>query len=127
MQAVIENLLKLQDTELQTRRKVPDRDAIVAELRGKIPEPILAHYDRLRARDKKGVALLRHNVCTECHMQVPIGVVLTLMQGKDIQLCSNCGRYLYLPKEESPSAEPPPVPPKPKRKKRNLTETADVQ
>jgi hypothetical protein len=29
-------------------------------------------------------------------MHVPRGVVLTLMRGEDIQLCENCGRYLYL-------------------------------
>jgi predicted nucleic acid-binding Zn-ribbon protein len=59
--------------------------------------PILAHYDRLVARGKKGVAVVRNQVCGGCHMKLPIGTVNTLMQGHDVQLCDTCGRYLYLP------------------------------
>jgi hypothetical protein len=30
-------------------------------------------------------------------MHVPIGLITVLMRDEDIQLCENCGRYLYLP------------------------------
>ena len=120
-------MLDIQELQL-IRQKKPERNPTLAALRAKVPAPILAHLDRLLGRGKKGVAILRNSVCAECHMQVPIGTRMTLMHGRDIQLCSNCGRYLCLPKEEPP----PPVPPeasaaKPKRKKRKLTETADAQ
>ncbi len=62
-----------------------------------MPAQILGHYDRLVARGKKGVAVVRNQVCTGCHMRLPIGTINTLMQGNDIQLCDTCGRYLYLP------------------------------
>ena len=60
-------------------------------------QPIIGHYDRLRVRGKKGVALVRNQVCTGCHMHVPIGQITVLMRGEDVQLCESCGRYLYLP------------------------------
>jgi len=92
----LQNLLKLQALEFgETGQKKVE--AQVAELRGKIPLPILGHYDRLRARDKKGVAIVRNQSCTGCHMHVPIGLITVLMRDEDIQLCENCGRYLYLP------------------------------
>ena len=69
----------------------------VDALRAKVPPPILGHFDRLIVRGKKGVAVVRNQVCTGCHMRLPIGTVNTLMQGSDIQLCDSCGRYLYLP------------------------------
>jgi predicted nucleic acid-binding Zn-ribbon protein len=102
MNAVIQNVLKLQELEFGevTGESVESQ---IAELRGKIPQPILGHYDRLRVRDKKGVAAVRNNVCTGCHMRVPIGQVTVLMRGEDIQVCETCGRYLYM-------AEPDPVP-----------------
>ena len=125
MLTVIENLNRLQELEVAPRKKTPDKDAI-AELRQGIPAPILAHYDRLRERGKKGVAAVRHQVCAECHMQIPIGVLGTLMHGTDIQLCGSCGRYLYLSKEETPVA-PPPVVIKPKRRKKDQTEIVHVQ
>jgi predicted nucleic acid-binding Zn-ribbon protein len=96
MEAPINDLLKLQSLEFEAQAG-PDMKKQIAELRAKIPAPILGHYDRLVARGKKGVAAVRNEVCTACHMRVPRGAVLTLMHGEDVQLCENCGRYLYLP------------------------------
>lgn len=109
MNDVLQNLLKLQALEFGevTAKNV---DAQAGELRGKIPEPILGHYDRLRARKKKGVALVRNQSCAGCHMRVPIGQITVLMRGEDIQLCESCGRYLFLPAPVPAEVEaPPPV------------------
>jgi predicted nucleic acid-binding Zn-ribbon protein len=94
------------------------------DLRAKIPPPILGHYDRLIARGKKGVAVVRNQVCTGCHMRLPIGTINTLMQGTDVQLCDTCGRYLYLPDAttnplvETAAAVKPASKPAPKTRKR---------
>jgi predicted nucleic acid-binding Zn-ribbon protein len=89
----------------------------VAELRGLIPQPILDHYDRLRARDKKGVALVRNQVCTGCHLKQPIGKITVVMRGEDIQLCDSCGRYLYLEETEANAVPEPVEAPKPAPKR----------
>jgi len=108
MNNVLQNLLKLQAIEFD-EAGTKSIDAQAAELRGKIPEPILGHYDRLRARKKKGVALVRNQSCAGCHMRVPIGQITVLMRGEDIQLCESCGRYLFLPAPAEAEAVPPPV------------------
>src|SRR4051812_15211401 len=114
MNATIQNLLKLQSIEFGEQK---GGEKIIADLRGTIPQPILGHYDRLRARDKKGVAVVRNQVCTGCHMRLPIGVIMTLMQDRDIQLCDSCGRYLYLePQTAAPAESVAPVKPAKKRK-----------
>jgi predicted nucleic acid-binding Zn-ribbon protein len=96
MNSILQNLLKLQALEFgETADK--SVEAQTAELRGNIPQPIVSHYDRLRVRGKKGVAIVRNQVCTGCHMHVPIGQITVLMRGEDVQLCESCGRYLYLP------------------------------
>ena len=77
--------------------QVDPAKAAADELRAKIPPQVLGHYDRLVVRGKKGVAVVRNQVCTGCHMKLPIGTINTLMQNQDIQLCDTCGRYLYLP------------------------------
>ena len=96
MHEVLTNLLKLQALEFGESRD-KDIQPQMAELRALIPQQILAHYDRLAIRGKKGVAVVRNQVCTGCHMQIPIGTLNTLMHGNDIRLCDSCGRYLYLP------------------------------
>ena len=90
------NLLKLQALEF-SETKEKNVDSRIAELRSQIPAQILGHYDRLVVRGKKGVAVVRNQVCSGCHMKLPIGTINTLMQGTDIRLCDSCGRYLYLP------------------------------
>jgi predicted nucleic acid-binding Zn-ribbon protein len=105
MNAVLQNLLKLQALEFgEIAGKGVEFQT--ASLRGQIPQPILGHYDRLRARDKKGVALVRNQVCTGCHMRQPIGTITVLMRGEDIQLCDSCGRYLYLEEQVEKAPEP---------------------
>lgn len=95
MKELINNLLKLQALEFD--ETVAETDGRIAALRAKIPAPILVHFDRLGERGKKGVAAVRNQVCSGCHVQVPRATVLTLMHGDDIRICENCGRYLYLP------------------------------
>jgi predicted nucleic acid-binding Zn-ribbon protein len=117
---LLQNLIKLQSLEFS---EVEDKntEAAMTELRAKIPSQILGHYDRLVAKGKKGITIVRDQVCTGCHMRVPIGGIMALKHGEDIQLCENCGRYLYLAPatEASPakSAEPA-ARPKPARKPR---------
>ena len=113
MNATIQNLLKLQSIEFGDLKGGEKQRA---ELRAVIPEPILGHYDRLRVRDKKGVAVVRNQVCTGCHMRLPIGVITVLMQDRDIQLCDSCGRYLYL--EPQVAVVEPAVPVKPIKKRK---------
>src|SRR5512135_2014817 len=96
MNDLLQNLLKLQALEFNETKET-DPAARIEELRKIIPLPILGHFDRLVARGKKGVAVVRNQVCTGCHMKLPIGTINTLMQGNDVQLCDTCGRYLYLP------------------------------
>jgi C4-type zinc ribbon domain len=113
MNATIQNLLKLQCIEFGEEK---GSEKLIADLRAIIPEPILGHYERLRAREKKGVAVVRNQVCTGCHMKLPIGVITVLMQDRDIQLCDSCGRYLYL-EPQAPAAVPT-TPAKPAKKRK---------
>ena len=117
MKELLQNLIQLQSLEFGGDEKEKVK-AAMAELRAKIPSQILAHYDRLVARGKKGLAAVRGQVCSGCHMQVPLGVVMTLKHGDDIQLCESCGRYLYLAPAAEMVATEPAVSPKPERKKR---------
>ena len=130
MNSVLQDLLKLQALDFGEALD-KKAEAQATELRGKIPQPIIGHYDRLRVRGKKGVAVVRNQVCSGCHMHVPIGQISMLMRGEDVQLCETCGRYLYLPdpaeaeflahvEAAKPAAKPAPKP----RKRRAVAQVA---
>jgi len=105
MKQLIENLFELQSLAVVgTTKTAPEKRT--AELRTNIPAQILIQYDRLRARGKKGVAVIRNQVCSACHVQVPRNTVLTLMNGADIQVCGSCNCYLCLPEHEHPVLAP---------------------
>jgi len=117
MNELLQNLIKLQAIEFEeTTEKIAG--ASIAVLRGKIPAQILGQYDRLVARGKKGVTAIRGENCSSCHIHVPIGAIMTLKRGEDIQLCENCGRYLFLPDTTEAQTLPPAAPVKRTKKPR---------
>ena len=117
MNELLQNLIKLQSLEFEeTTEKTAD--PAIAELRGKIPPQILGHYDRLVAHGKKGLAAVRDQVCTGCHMQVPIGVITTLMHDKDIQLCEVAADIFIWRKQRKAEAPKPAAKPGPAKKPR---------
>ena len=125
MKEMLQNLIKLQQFEFG-EDACPNLKEAVAELRAKIPAQVLGHYDRLVARGKKGVAIVHGQVCGGCHMQVPLGVVMTLRREEDLQLCENCGRYLYLRPVEPVKEEDLPAGPKPETKPRKPKQSLQV-
>jgi predicted nucleic acid-binding Zn-ribbon protein len=108
MKELLQSLVRLQSLEFD---KVKDGNPkkSIADLRAKIPAPILEHYDRLAVRGKKGITAVQNQVCTGCHMRVPMGVIMTLMHEQDIQICDSCGRYLYLAETTAKVESPVPV------------------
>jgi len=119
MKKIIESLFELQSLHLQSKGDRVDRESQIGSLRKKIPAQLLINFDRSQIRGKKSVSVVRNCVCTECHLQIPLGVVTALASGEEIQRCGNCGRYLYL-EPGTPVVTPPPAPVKtvkPRRKK----------
>ncbi len=100
--AVMKDLVALQEIDFGPKPNAPANKEAAAALRAKIPPTVLGHYDRLLAKGKKGCSgvTVKGKVCLECHMSIPIGTVITIMKAADIQLCGNCGRYLYLIEEK---------------------------
>ena len=119
MRKTVENLYALQQLQLQTAPASVEREAQIRKLREGIPVQILAHFDRMIAQGRKGVALVSNGICRECHIRVPSGTAASLVHPKDLYLCDSCGRYLLLPLDEStPPAEAPAPLPAPVRKTR---------
>lgn len=105
---VIQRLFELQGLEMGPKAESPEARRLAEAIRKEIPEQIKAHYDRLRARDKKGVALVRHGVCTGCQMKLASGIYAHLLRDEDVAMCDSCARYLLLaPDETAPAAGPP--------------------
>jgi predicted nucleic acid-binding Zn-ribbon protein len=88
------------------RWEAPDAQALLASLRAAVPQPVLAHYLRIVATGRNGVAPVRHNVCGECHLRLPAGTEQMLARSADLVLCENCGSYLLLPEDETVTAVP---------------------
>jgi predicted nucleic acid-binding Zn-ribbon protein len=125
MRKFMEQLLALQKLQFDARSRSAGSKAEMEKLREKIPTPILAHYERLVLHEKKGVAIARNGVCGECHLRITGAKLVTLAYSDEVQLCDNCGRYLYLPENEplglSDAKSAPPAPTKrPSRKATQL-------
>jgi len=78
-----------------------------AKLRVQVPAPVLAHFDRLIAQGRKGVAEVHHGVCSACHLRLPAAVTATGATDEDLHLCENCGAYLRFVDETAAPAKLP--------------------
>jgi predicted nucleic acid-binding Zn-ribbon protein len=120
MNAILQTVLKLQSIEFGPRTGSAN-ETETAALRAVIPQAILDHYERFRARGKKGVALVVNQVCSGCHMGVTIAKLTTVMRGTEAQRCENCGRLICLPAAaEAPVVDILPevkLPKKPRKRK----------
>jgi hypothetical protein len=96
MKQILDNLLRLQNLELGTERVSMGS---AEEVRKNIPVHLLGQYDRLRARGKKGVAMVRNGVCSQCHMALAVGLLASLHRDDSVYRCATCGAYLYLVSE----------------------------
>jgi hypothetical protein len=114
MKQILDNLLHLQELELKADGASTGQEA----LRKQIQPAFLEHYDRLRSRGKKGVALVRRGVCGQCHMQVAVGLLNSLHRQDNLYRCASCGAYLYLVEEAPVVMEMPPRSTKPGRRGR---------
>ena len=107
MRPLINKLYEAQRTLQSLPPSSPNRRAVIDGLRDSVPEPILAHFLRLVGNTGHGVSLVRHGVCSECHIRVPFGLVAALVKPTDVHLCDHCGCYFLLPEEEFPAPEAP--------------------
>jgi len=74
----------------------PKHSRTIAKLRKKIPAMVLGHFDRMRLRGKKPIAPVRNAVCMACHLQIPRGHLVAMQRSREIDICDNCGTFVYL-------------------------------
>ena len=73
----------------------------VNSLRELIPTSILLHYDHLKSRGKRSVAPVTRGVCGSCHLAFPSGSLANLRRTSEtLNVCVNCGAFVYLAEEE---------------------------
>ena len=109
----VQRLLKLNRLEdeleqLQLHRE-PSADtlALIESLRANISLTVLIQHDGLRAHGRKSLAEAQHGLCSGCHVSLPVGTVSELERGDHIVTCGNCGRFVFLAAEVTPSTPTP--------------------
>jgi predicted nucleic acid-binding Zn-ribbon protein len=95
-------LFTVQEKLLRDPRPIAARVAKLAHLRAEVPERLLAHFLRLLVQGRRGVVLVRHGTCMQCHIRLPAGTVALLVRSDEAHTCEHCGGFLLLPEDEMP-------------------------
>jgi hypothetical protein len=110
MQPRLEQLNRLEEQSEESRKRgngSPGDKALIESLRANISPTVLVHHDRLRSRGRRSVAVVKHGVCSGCHMGLPIGTAAAIRHQTELLECNNCGRYIFLAEDELAPASPP--------------------
>ena len=71
-----------------------------------VEKRMLTLYDRVRgARAGIGISAALGGRCKVCNMMVPAQLYNEVQRGTNMQACPSCGRILYIPATDAPSAE----------------------
>lgn len=101
---VTDSLKRLSDLERAASNKSKNLEEI-NRLRSILPAFILAHHDRKIQQGKPSIAPVINGVCSACHLRLPSGHLAGLQTSQDLEVCDNCGTFIFL--------EASPVPNKP--------------
>jgi len=82
-----------------------ERHLKIVNLRKMLPPSILEHHDRMMNLGHKSVAPVVNGVCSNCHLKLPSGHLARLRGRPDFEVCDNCGVFIYLEAEESPTEQ----------------------
>lgn len=106
----LEQLLEMQSLQFGPLARPAEVPARLAALKESLPAALFAQYERVTSRGRKCVAIARGGVCSECHLLIATGTLANLGKDGVLHTCDNCGRYLYLPREEAAAPATAPVP-----------------
>ena len=106
MRMVMKRLHEAQPALLGRRLESPKSVKIIAALQPAVPVAVLAHFLKFIRSGRNGVAVVRHGVCSECHIRVCSSLVTTLTCSPHPHLCEHCGRFLLLPDDEMTGTKP---------------------
>ncbi|MBD3378093.1 hypothetical protein GF406_23890 [candidate division KSB1 bacterium] len=65
------------------------------ELAKGINKPLLARYERLRAKLKRALVPVKNDICLGCFLRQPTSRGARGREDEQIFTCENCGRMLY--------------------------------
>lgn len=116
MTKLIQDLLALQTILKLGPAATPEQKDEIEPLKLAIPPAILGHFLRQLANGRRGIALVHHGVCSECHIRVSHATVHMLGRSNDLLLCENCGAFIALDPVDAAALAAPAAPlPKPRR------------
>ncbi len=84
-----------QDEINSIEEKIISLNNYIDSKKDKIEEKILSKYYKIRKTKKKGIVLVKSNICSGCNLQISSIKEDLLEQNNQIVTCENCGRILY--------------------------------
>mgnify|MGYP003607604366 CR=1 FL=1 len=87
----------------------------INRLRSIIPAFILGHHDRKIQMGKASIVAVVNGICSACHLSLPSGHAARLQSSQDLEVCDNCGTFIFLEAGSIPSIFAAPAPARRKR------------
>lgn len=101
----IKEATRLSESPLMSEDNVQKLRGFIMENRMQIPSFALAHFDRMEASGKPGIAEITNGECSACHAKIPSEELEFLKTNTSIGVCDSCYAFIYLPEEKFAAAD----------------------
>lgn len=81
--------------EMRVEDAVGALDEKIEELKGRLGPQVRARYGRLNRRGMRVVVPVLKGICYGCFVAVPTAVASEAERNVQLDVCQNCGRFLY--------------------------------
>lgn len=83
--------MTINDIEQRITKQIEEKEKLFK----KIDKKYMEKYMEIKAKRSNPIAIIETDICTGCHMDLPI-MVISKLKTQEIVICSNCGRILYV-------------------------------
>lgn len=103
MRKLINHIIQLQElTQISDEQKaaggeghLEQLNSAVVSMKKQLPKEVRQQFEQLHRKDRVVIVPVAEQHCAGCGMQLPVSLIQTLRQGKDLRSCPNCARILY--------------------------------
>jgi len=105
----VEELIEAREQKKATtpNARLAGLDEAIANLMKQLPPELARQFNKLKSKNELAIVPISDGACSGCGIVLPVSMIQAARLGKEVQVCANCARMLFIPPSEIPKSTRP--------------------